>query len=96
MIHIDNWLNSPNLDKNEGEDYAKFVLDYFRMPAWKFYAYSKWMSQFKLFLTYEGERYRCTMASRMGDIGITKDFEKDSGYSKRVCISKCSNFSNQP
>lgn len=87
--HIDDWLDTPTFS-DEGETYAKFVLDYKRMPAWKISAYYKWMGQFKLFCTYEGERYRCTGASRMGDVWLAKDHNRENGYDKRVDINACS------
>jgi hypothetical protein len=50
----------------------------------------------KLFATYEGERYRVTMASRMGDVGISKTFNEDHGYELRVAVAKLTDFSDVP
>lgn len=97
MTHVDQWLDTPSLNKDsEGEDYAKFVLDYKRMPAYKQFAYSKWMSQFKLFCTYEGKRFRCTGASRLGDVWLTSNFDQENGYTHRVDVAMCSDWSDKP
>jgi MoaA/NifB/PqqE/SkfB family radical SAM enzyme len=94
--HIDEWLDTPTFSDYKGEIYAKFVLDYKRMPAWKINAYAAWMEQFKLFCDYEGTRYRCTGASRMGDVWITDDFDQEHGYTLRVDVEKCSNWASKP
>jgi len=49
-----------------------------------------------LYATYNGETYRVTMASRMGDVGITKDFTKDMGYERRVAVEDLTNFRGEP
>ena len=49
----------------------------------------------QLYADYEGKRVRVTMASRLGDVGITKDFTRDMGYDRRVPVSQLSNFSEQ-
>ena len=86
--HIDEWIDNPR-SKDEGERYAKFVLWYFRYPAWAKMAFWEFMRDHKLFCTYEGNRYRVTGASRMGDIWLTSDFSQDHGYELRVDVSKC-------
>ena len=93
-MHVDDWLDTPTLD--EYENYAKFVLDYKRLPAFKQLAYAEWMSQFKLFCTYKGARYRCTGASRLGDIWLTKNFARENGYEHRVDVDDCSEWSDEP
>ena len=95
MKHVDEWLDTPSW-KDEGENYAKFVLDYKRMPAWKHGAYAKYMEPFKLFCTYQGTRYRCTGASRMGDVWLASDFNRESGYDHRVDVEHCSQWSAKP
>lgn len=43
-----------------------------------------------------GERVRVTMASRMGDVGVTTDLNADHGYEERVAIADLSRFSVSP
>lgn len=50
----------------------------------------------KLFATYEGKRVRVTMASRLGDVGITEDLDKEHGYHKRVYLDALSDFKEEP
>lgn len=50
----------------------------------------------KLFADYEGQRVRVTMASRLGDVGITTDFSAEMGYERRVRVRQLNNFSEEP
>lgn len=50
----------------------------------------------KLFATYQGERYRVVMASRMGDVGLSKKFDKDHGYDLRVAVEDLTEFGDAP
>ena len=59
----------------------------------------------KLFATYNGEgwrgvekgdRVRVVMASRLGDVGCTKNLEADSGYQLRTSVDNLSEFSDRP
>ena len=50
----------------------------------------------KLFADYDGTRVRVTMASRLGDVGITTDLDRDMGYERRVAVSQLSNFLEEP
>lgn len=94
MAHIDEWLDTPTLD--DGEIYARFVLDFARMPAWKKIQYERWTKQYPLFCTYASRRYRCTGASRLGDVWLTEDFEKEQGYDWRVDVEECSDWGDTP
>lgn len=88
MTHIDDWIDGSGC-KDEGERYAKFVFWYFRYPAWAQMAFNPWMRQFKLFCTYQGRRYRCTGASRLGDVWLAEDPDRDHGYDLRVDVAEC-------
>jgi hypothetical protein len=59
----------------------------------------------KLFATYNGrewqgvspgDRIRVVMASRLGDVGCTKNFAADHGYQVRCPVADLSDFSDQP
>lgn len=50
----------------------------------------------QLFADHDSKRVRVTMASRMGDVGITTDFSVDMGYEWRVPVSQLSNFAEAP
>ncbi len=49
-----------------------------------------------LFADFEGARVRLTMASRLGDVGITHDLEAELGYEHRVRVSQLTHFSEVP
>lgn len=46
-----------------------------------------------LFATFEGKRVRVVMASRFGDVGITKNIQAKYGYDNRVAVEALSDFS---
>jgi hypothetical protein len=48
-----------------------------------------------LFADHNGERVRVTMASRFGDVGISRDLASDSGYFARVAVDELTNFSDE-
>lgn len=95
MIHVDDWLSTPSHSR-EPEAYAKFVLTLARLPAWAQMAYRPFTKQFELFCTYQGQRYRCTGASRMGDVWLAKDFSQENGYDHRVDVAECSDWGASP
>lgn len=49
-----------------------------------------------LFADHAGRRVRVTMASRFGDVGITKHLDAQHGYDRRVAIGDLSNFGEAP
>lgn len=49
----------------------------------------------RLYADYAGMRVRVTMASRMGDVGITTDLDAEMGYERRVAVSSLANFSEE-
>lgn len=50
----------------------------------------------RLFADHLGVRVRVVMASRMGDVGITKDLGAEFGYEGRVFLNELANFADQP
>lgn len=50
----------------------------------------------KLYADYKNKRVRVTMASRLGDVGITTDLGAEFGYERRVLVRVLSNFSETP
>ena len=50
----------------------------------------------RLFADHEGHRIRVTMASRLGDVGITANLDAETGYDARVLVSQLANFSEAP
>jgi hypothetical protein len=49
-----------------------------------------------LFADHAGRRVRVVMASRFGDVGITRDLAANHGYSKRVPVESLSRFGTAP
>ena len=49
-----------------------------------------------LYANYNGNRVRITMASRLGDLGITSVLDASYGYEARVPVSALHNFSDKP
>ncbi len=87
MLHIDEWLDAPSAD--DAERYAKKCLEVARMSAADRWELPKDEQNFLLFCTYRDARYRCTGASRLGDVWLTADYKQDTGYQKRVDVAEC-------
>lgn len=89
MLHVDDWLDMP--PANENEALAKQFLEHCRRPAVnKNY---EWIATNPLFCTYRGERWRVLGASRLGDVWLTKHFERVNGYDVRIDVAECSQWS---
>ncbi len=90
-MHVDDYID--NMDTDE---YASFFLLLHRLPAVLQSKFAKRIAELKLFCTYKGCRYRVTGASRLGDVWLAVNFDRDVGYDKRVGIKDCTNLSEQP
>lgn len=84
--HIDDWIEQP--PTSEGERLAKDWLDEFRKPAHA--ADHVWLESVTLTCLYEGERYRCVGASRMGDVWLSPNLKSPIGYEVRADVGDCS------
>lgn len=88
-------------DESQPECLRKF-LERARMPAHGMLEKAPFP---KLFATYQGDgwrgvekgdRVRVTMASRLGDVGVSKDFNAESGYQMRTSVDNLTDFSDSP
>ena len=95
--HCDEYID----DETQPAVLRKF-LDRARMPAHGHLSKDQYP---KLFATYNGQewrgvspgdRVRVVMASRLGDVGCTKNLNAESGYQVRCPVDKLSDFSDQP
>lgn len=92
-MHIDTFIDfGTDSDQEEHEDYARWLFNHWRLPAINRCAFDKFMSEHKLFCMYQGEKWRVTGASRLGDVWLTKNFEQDCGYQARVMVEDCSKW----
>jgi len=92
-MHVDKFIDM----KLGQHNYARWMLNHFRLPAALRIDFEEFMKHHKLFCTYDGKRYRCTGASRMGDIWLAKDFHQTTGYDKRIDeIEECTDWSDEP
>jgi hypothetical protein len=99
MMHVDDFVADMGFeDKPEHGQvmYARWLLIQWRWPAYMKMHYAPFIADKKLFCTYEGARYRCTGASRLGDVWLTPDFEREVGYEKRVDVALCFHWSDKP
>lgn len=92
MMHIDDWLDISAT--YAGEVHAKLWFEQFRRPA--MYQDIGWLRDNPLFCTFEGKRWRCIGASRLGDVWLTADFKRENGYDKRIDVTDCSEWSSTP
>jgi len=72
--------------------YARWFLMHARLPAYMKMNFDRFMASHKLFCTYEGKRWRCTGASRMGDVWLTADMNRTTGYELRVDLARCTQW----
>lgn len=91
---VDEFIDSYGAS-SEPERYARFWMMLHRMPAILQSDFSKWTQQYKLYCTWNGARYRAVFASRMGWIGLTRDFSSDR-YQEQVSADECSDWSDKP
>lgn len=90
-IHCDDYMDDKRLRAAQPECLIKF-LEHARAPAHGHLLPKPWP---KLFANYKGKRVRVTMASRMGDVGITYDLNQSTGYKERCFVEHLSDFSDQ-
>jgi hypothetical protein len=91
FVHVDDFIDNPRTDA-----YASWFFNLHRLPAVLKFKFGDLIDQYQLYCDYQGERYRVTGASRLGDVWLTTDFSQSSGYQKRVDVAECSGFSNAP
>ena len=91
MKHIDDFI-----EDLESDAYAAFVFNHFRLPAVLKCRFWPFMREHRLFCTYEGKRWRVTGASRMGDVWLSADFNREMGYERRVDVDACTAWSPSP
>lgn len=92
-MHVDEFIDSR--PKDDGTNYAAFCFLLFRLPAMLQNKFSKFTKEHRLFSTYDGVRYRVTGASRMGDVWLAKDHNRDVGYDLRVDLAECSDWGKE-
>lgn len=91
-MHVDDFIWKMYLT----DRYARFVLMMLRLPAPLQIDWREQISENPLYATCNGRRWRVTMASRFGDIGLHEDLDADSGYDIRVNVAMCSEWSKLP
>ena len=88
MRHVDDFIDDSATDR-----YAASWFESYRRPA---ITKAREPDKRKLFATYEGTRFRVTGCSRMGDVWLSADFNREWGYEKRVDVDACSGWSASP
>jgi hypothetical protein len=94
--HVDDFIDAPCYDTTEVEAYAAWMLNHYRFPANLKFKFNKFMKSHKLFATYKDQVYLVTGASRMGDVWLATDFNREIGYDLRVDINDIQSWGNNP
>lgn len=89
--HCDDYIHDHN-----APECLRFFLLVHRLPAVETALLHANGVRPKLFATLKGKRVRIVMVSRLGDVGITTDLDKDVGYEDRVPLDKLDNFNSEP
>lgn len=87
MTHVDDFIGDYSKDK-----YARWFLFLHRLSAAFQADFHEWITSYKLYCVYKDKKYRCTGASRLGDVWLTSDFDREMGYELRVDVDDCSNW----
>lgn len=93
ITHIDDWLDTPLFmlpeiknskrfteEKKKAITHARFKLEQLRLPAFKMMEFSSIIHAYDVYCSYLGVMYKLTFASRLGSIGLRKDFTLNHGY----------------
>jgi len=91
LTHVDEFI-----DNYKGNDYARWMLMHFRLPAYQQAHFNKFIADKELYCTFEGKRLRCVGASAIGDVWLNSDYKKDYGHEYRVCVDDCSDWGDKP
>ena len=76
----------------EAPDCLRWFLLVNRLPAIEAWLVERMAGAPKLFAAYKGKRVRVVMASRFGDVGISRHLGRAHGYYKRVMIEDLTHF----
>lgn len=96
MTHIDDWIYENKNNQDPDITYAVAFLWITRLNAVSRNIIRPVTESLKLFCTYkDGKRYKVTGASRLGDVWLHTDFNADHGYTNRVDITDCTNWSKE-
>ena len=86
MLHVDDWLDDPA----NRDHIARSFLEHARLPALeKDY---DWIKRHELTVSWQGKRYRCVGASRLGDVWLKADGPPNAFYDHRVDIAELSDW----
>ena len=91
-VHVDDFTLKV-YHKTPGDQYAAWFFFLKRLAACYEIMWDQYIKQYKLFCTYNGKRYRVTGASRMGDVWLSADFNREVGYELRVYLDECTDWS---
>lgn len=90
-LHVDLFIANFDTDP-----YASWFLMLARLPACLKIKFDKQISRYQLYCQYKGRVYRCTGASRLGDVWLNEDFTQSIGYDLRVDVARCSLWNALP
>jgi hypothetical protein len=85
MLHVDDYLDSPG-----GDPIAKEFLEHARRPAMD--KDRAWLQANAPTVMWQGKRYRCVGASRLGDVWLKSDGPPNAFYDHRVDIAELSDW----
>ncbi len=90
QTHCDDLIHEPTLPMC-----ARYFLLVHRLPAIDGTVITAYKGSPVCFANYQGQRVRLVMASRFGDVGITRNLKAENGYELRVSMDDLSDFSDK-
>lgn len=93
-LHVFDWLAYP--PANDSERDAKEWLGKFMKPAYDKHTMgiNDWLAKYILSVEWQGKRYVCSGASRMGDVWLRDDGSQQF-YDHRVNVEELSNWNRR-
>lgn len=107
FTHVDDWIDSQLGEELDQGKTAAENLRYLNIVR----EVKSWMNEFRksvtsrdikklrayaLFCIYDGKRYRVTGCSRFGDVWLSRDLERLTGYDLRIDVMGCSGWEIHP
>lgn len=83
--HCDDFIDDPSTPEP-----LRAFLDFHRAPA----IAQQGKTRPTLFAKHNGQIVRVVMASRLGDVGITKELDRTHGYEARVAVQELTDFTD--
>lgn len=95
-LHVDEWIENKHMSSEPNTEAEKMAMAFLfikGLDAVSNMICTPLMKDIKIFCTFKNETYRVTGCSRLGDVWINSNLDEENGYTNRVNVEECSNWS---